>query len=62
VSVQRTISGEEKNPEVRSPQRDNSLSQLSHEIVIVLVRADPKPDNEIVALLRNSAIVIADSG
>jgi hypothetical protein len=37
------------------------LSHLSHEIVIVFVRADPKPDDEIAMLLGKSAIVIADS-
>jgi hypothetical protein len=34
---------------------------LSHEVVVLFVRADPKPDNEIAVLLRNSAIVISDS-
>jgi hypothetical protein len=31
------------------------------EVVVVFVRADPKPDDEIAVFLRNSAIVIADS-
>ena len=37
------------------------LSQLSHEVVVVFGRADPKRDDEITVLLGNSAIVIADS-
>ena|ERR1041385_222529 len=41
--------------------RDRQLSQLSNEIVVVFVRADPKPDHEITVLLGNDAIVIADS-
>ena len=37
------------------------LAKLSDEIIVVLVRPDPKPDNEIAVFLRNSAIVISDS-
>jgi len=37
------------------------LPQLLDEVVVVFVRADPKPDDEIAVFLRNSAIVIADS-
>jgi hypothetical protein len=36
-------------------------ANLSNEIVVVFVRADPKPDHEITVLLGNDAIVIADS-
>jgi hypothetical protein len=34
---------------------------LVDEIVVLFVRADPKPDDEITVLLGNSAIVITDS-
>ena len=34
---------------------------MVNEIVVVFVRADPKPDDEITVLLGNSAIVISDS-
>ena len=37
------------------------LPQLLDEVVVVFVRADPKPDDEIAVFLRNSAIVISDS-
>jgi hypothetical protein len=37
------------------------LAQLSNQLVVVFVRADPKPDHEIAVLLCDSAIVIADS-
>ena len=37
------------------------LANLSKEIVVVFVCADPKPDDEIPVLLCNSAIMIADS-
>jgi hypothetical protein len=37
------------------------LPQCPDEVVVVFVRADPKPDDEIAVLLCNSAIVIADS-
>ena len=37
------------------------LAKLSHEIVVVFVCTDPKPDDEIAVLLGNSAMVIADS-
>ena len=37
------------------------LAKLSDEIVIVFVRADPKPDDEIAMLLGNSTIMVADS-
>src|SRR6266576_792401 len=37
------------------------LAQLSDEIVVFLVRANPKPDREIAVSLRKSAIVISDS-
>jgi len=43
------------------PEWFQQLSQLPHEVVIVFVCADPKPDDEIVVHLGNSAIVIADS-
>ena len=38
-----------------------TLAKLSDQTIVVFVRADPKPDDEIVVFLRNSAIVIADS-
>ena len=41
--------------------QESILPELVNEIVVVLVRADPKPDDEIAAFLRNSAIVVADS-
>jgi hypothetical protein len=34
---------------------------LLDEAVVVFVRADPKPDDEIALFLRNSSIVISDS-
>jgi hypothetical protein len=37
------------------------VAQLSDEIVVFLVRANPKPDREIAVSLRKSAIVISDS-
>ena len=37
------------------------LAKLSDQTIVVFVRADPKPDDEIAVFLRNSAIVIADS-
>jgi hypothetical protein len=37
------------------------LPQLLDEVVVVFVRADPKPDDEIAVFLRNNAIVISDS-
>ena len=37
------------------------LAKLSDQIVVVFVCADPKPDDQIPMLLRNSAIVISDS-
>jgi hypothetical protein len=41
--------------------RDRQLSQLSHEVVVIFVRADPKPDDQIAMLLCNRTIMIADS-
>jgi hypothetical protein len=41
--------------------QESTLPELVNEIVVVLVRADPKPDDQIAVLLRNSAIVISDS-
>ena len=38
-----------------------TLAKLSDQSIVVFVRADPKPDDEIAVFLRNSAIVIADS-
>ena len=38
-----------------------TLAKLSDQTIVVFVRADPKPDDEIAVFLRNSAIVIADS-
>ena len=38
-----------------------TLAKLSGQTIVVFVRADPKPDDEIAVFLRNSAIVIADS-
>ena len=38
-----------------------TLAKLSDEIIVIFVRADPKPDDEITVSLRNSAIVISDS-
>ena len=38
-----------------------TLAKLSDEIIVIFVRADPKPDDEIAMLLSNSAIVITDS-
>jgi hypothetical protein len=62
LSPQRTRRPRRKtNEEVRNQGKRKQLSQLSHEILIVLVRADPKPDDEIPVLLGNRAIVIADS-
>jgi hypothetical protein len=37
------------------------LSQLSHEVVVVFVRANPEPDDEIAVTTRESAIMITDS-
>jgi hypothetical protein len=39
----------------------NISANLSNEIVVVFVCADPKPDHEVAVLLCNSAITIADS-
>jgi hypothetical protein len=36
-------------------------ANISNEVVVVFVRADPKPDDKIAVFLRNSAIVISDS-
>ena len=41
--------------------QESTLPELVNEIVVVLVRADPKPDDEITVPMRNSAIVISDS-
>jgi len=41
--------------------QESTLPELVNEIVVVLVRADPKPDDEVAVFLRNGAIVIADS-
>ena len=38
-----------------------TLAKLSGQTIVVFVRADPKPDDEIAVFLRNSAIVISDS-
>ena len=38
-----------------------TLAKLSDQSIVVFVRADPKPDDEIAVFLRNSAIVISDS-
>ncbi len=38
-----------------------TLAKLSDEIIVIFVRADPKPDDEIAVLLCNSAVMIADS-
>ena len=38
-----------------------TLAKLSDQTIVVFVRADPKPDDEIAVFLRNSAIVISDS-
>ncbi len=38
-----------------------TLAKLSDQTIVVFVRADPKPDDEIAVFLRNSAIVVADS-
>jgi hypothetical protein len=37
------------------------LAKLSNQIVVVFVRADPEPDDDIAMLLCNSATMIADS-
>jgi hypothetical protein len=39
----------------------STARQLSNEVVVVFVCADPKPDDNLTMLLRKSAIVIADS-
>jgi hypothetical protein len=41
--------------------QESTLPELVNEIVVVLVRADPKPDDEITMLLCNSTIMITDS-
>ena len=38
-----------------------TLAKLSGQTIVVFVRADPKPDDEIAVFLRNSAIMISDS-
>jgi hypothetical protein len=37
------------------------LPELSNQVVVVFLRADPKPDDQIAMLLGKSAIVITDS-
>jgi hypothetical protein len=37
------------------------LAQLSNQLVVVFVRADPKPDHEIAMFLCNSAVMISKS-
>ena len=41
--------------------QESTLPELVNEIVVLLVRADPKPDDKIVMPLRDGTIMIADS-